>query len=74
MIADRFVTRLDTYGTSRHTAQIWRRWDNRFRVVLLERIGSSSRYREIRGETSATILDAKATFAAWRSEIEEYGV
>lgn len=70
MIVDHLMRRIASYGDDRHTAQIWLRHDNRYRVVLLERIGESSRYREVDGATWDNLEDAQATFVDWRTAIQ----
>ena len=66
MIVDSLATRVNSWGDDRRTVQIWRRWDGRYRAVELHRIGESSRYREVRGETCATYEAAETRAAEWR--------
>lgn len=61
------MERLYTWGNDRHTVQVWKRADGRFRAVALERIGESSRYREIDGATHDTREDAIAIALDWVS-------
>lgn len=65
------MERLYTWGNDRHTVQVWRRADGRFRAVALERIGETSRYREVDGATCYTREDAIAIALAWTSAWKE---
>lgn len=65
MVADHLTKRIWSWGNDRTTVQVYARHDGKFRVVQLERIEESSRYRETRGETCDSLADAEERFEAW---------
>lgn len=65
------MERLYTWGNDRHTVQVWKRADGRFRAVALERIGESSRYREVDGATYDDREDAIAIALDWTRASKE---